>query len=197
VFGCKHAPMALSPDVEQALVAAYGESHRAYHTAAHIAELLRWFDIVAEGPGWVRPTDVYLAILFHDAVYDATRTDNEQRSADLAHRLAHASDHAVELIELTAKHGRLHRTDVNDVDAMHFLDADTAILGADAAAFDAYDAAIAVEYRHVPADAFRAGRRAFLEKMLARERIYFSDYFHDKLDAKARANLARAIAKLS
>lgn len=188
--------MALAPEVEAALVAAYGEPQRAYHTAAHIEELLRWFDVLAEGPGWVRPMDVYLAIVFHDAVYDPTRTDNETRSADMAHRLANASDHACELIELTARHGRLHRSDINDADAMHFLDADTAILGADEAAFDAYDAAIAVEYKHVPQDAFRAGRRAFLEKLLGRERIYFSDYFHDKLDGVARANLARAIARL-
>ena len=42
MFGCRHAPLALPPEIERALAAAYAEPHRAYHTAAHIAEVL-WF----------------------------------------------------------------------------------------------------------------------------------------------------------
>lgn len=194
VFACRHAPLVLAPDVEAALAAAYAEPHRAYHTADHIAELLRWFDVVHEEVGWRAPADVYLAIVFHDAVYDPTRHDNEARSAALARTLAGAGDTAVRLIELTAQHGRLEPAAL-DHDAAHFLDSDVAILGAAPEAFDAYDAAIAREYAHVPRDAYRAGRRAFLQAMLARERIFFSELFHARLEAAARANLARALAR--
>lgn len=72
-----------------------------------------------------------------------------------------------------------------------------AIVGAAPDAFDRYDAAIRREYAAVPADAYRAGRRAFLASVLARPRIFFSALLHDRLDAAARANLARAIARVS
>jgi predicted metal-dependent HD superfamily phosphohydrolase len=71
-----------------------------------------------------------------------------------------------------------------------------AILGADPEAFDAYDAGIAEEYRdHVPGFLFRLNRKRFLKGLLARERIYLSDWFHQRYDAPARVNLRRAVAR--
>jgi predicted metal-dependent HD superfamily phosphohydrolase len=194
VFGSRHAPLVIAPEVERMLAAAYGEPHRAYHTAAHIAEVLRWFDFVGDEVGWYDDAAVYLAIVFHDAVYDPSRSDNEARSAQLARGLAHAPERTVELILLTAKHGAIAPGSVDDT-AAHFLDCDTAILGAPPAEFDAYDAAIAAEYQHVPADAFRAGRAAFLARMLARPNIFLTDLFRAHLERAARANLARTLAR--
>src|SRR6185503_16107201 len=125
--------------------------------------------------------------------YDPTRHDNEARSAQLARDLVAASDRTAHLIELTASHGKALTL---DDDAAHFLDCDAAILGAAPAEFDAYDAGIAFEYKHVPPEAYRAGRRAFLESMRARERIFHTDFFHAQLDVAARANIERALAKL-
>jgi len=203
MLGSRHAPFALPPEIERVLAAAYAEPHRAYHTAAHIAEVLRWYDHVADTAGWHDPAAVYLAVVFHDAVYDPAAIDNEARSAELARQLAGAAglapaaiDRVAELILLTARHGKLDPAAVAaDPDAAHFLDCDTAILGAPPAEFDAYDAAIAAEYAHVPAEAFRAGRRAFLAGLLARPRIFLSELFHARLDAAARANLTRALAR--
>ena len=195
MFACRHAPLVLSADVEARLLAAYAEPQRAYHTAAHITELLGWFDAVHDDVGWRVPRDVYLAMLFHDAVYDPMRTDNEMRSAQLATTLVAASARTVRLIMLTAQHGKLDAAAL-DHDGAHFVDSDTAILGAPADQFDAYDAAIAVEYKHVPPATYRAGRRAFLSSMRDRERIFFTDYFHARLDTQARANLERALARL-
>lgn len=194
MFACRHVPLALDPGVEQVLERAYAEPHRAYHTAAHVVEVLHWFDRVQDEVGWREPAEVFLAILFHDAIYDPRAKDNEARSAQLARNLAGASDRTVELILLTARHGALDPQRV-DHDAAHFLDCDTAILGASAALFDEYDAAIAIEYQHVPPAVFRAGRRGFLAAMLARPRIFLSDYFHRQLDAHARDNLVRTIAR--
>lgn len=200
---CRHAPLALPEGALRALAAAYAEPHRAYHNATHIAEVLRWYDWVTGEAGWRDPIAVYLAVLFHDAVYDPAAKDNEARSAELARRILPpagiapaAIDRCAELILLTARHGALDPAALaGDPDAAHFLDCDTAILGAPPDAFDAYDAAIAAEYRHVPAAAFRAGRGAFLAGMLARPRIFLSDLFHARLDAAARENLARAAAR--
>jgi predicted metal-dependent HD superfamily phosphohydrolase len=194
MFAARHAPLTIAPDVAQVLAAAYGEPHRAYHNAAHIAEVLRWFDFVADEAGWHDPASVYLALVFHDAVYDSTRTDNEARSAELARVLAHASDATTDLILLTARHGSIDPGSIS-ADAGHFLDCDTAILGAPRDELDAYDAAIAAEYRHVPADAFRAGRRHFLEKLHGRPYIFLTELFRARLERAARANLERMLAR--
>jgi predicted metal-dependent HD superfamily phosphohydrolase len=193
-FACAHQPLELPPALAAELAAAYAEPHRAYHDATHIAEVLGWFDRVFEDVGWQDPGAVYAAIVFHDAIYVPGATDNEARSAAWLRRSGLPCDRerAAHLVELTARHGDAVEA---DGDAALFLDSDMAILGAAPAAFDAYDAAIAREYRAVPAEAFRAGRARFLASVLALPRIFASDYFHARLDAQARANLARALAR--
>jgi predicted metal-dependent HD superfamily phosphohydrolase len=192
-FACAHQPLELPAALAAELAAAYAEPARVYHDASHIAEVLAWFDRVFEDVGWRDPASVYVAIVFHDAIYVPGAKDNELRSAAWLRESSLPCDlsRAAALVELTARHGQLAQV---DDEAALFLDCDMAILGAAPAAFDAYDAAIAREYHAVPADAFRAGRRAFLQGVLAPPRIFLSDYFHAKLDQQARANLARAIS---
>lgn len=191
MFSCRHAPTSITPALEALLRRHYSEPHRAYHDANHIAEVLGWFDIVADDIGWTSPREVYDAILFHDVIYDAQAKDNETRSAELA--LAHGcSPRTAELIALTALHGKISRDDV-DQDAALFLDCDTAILGAAPAAFDAYDRGIAIEYSFADPKLYAIGRGAFLRMMRNRERLFLTDYFHTRLDGAARANLDRAI----
>lgn len=178
--------------------AAHAAPPRAYHGWPHVERVLA----IAGELAWERPREIALAILFHDAVYVAGAADNEARSAALA-RDAIArwgvdadADRVAALIELTARHGALAPDDV-DAEAARFLDCDTAVLGAEAGEFDAYDAGIAAEWASVVApDAYRAGRRAFLERLLARPRIFLSEELHSRLDARARENLGRAIARL-
>ena len=186
--------------------AAYATPPRAYHDFNHVCEVLRHVDDVAAGPGWVQPDEVRLAVLYHDAIYEAGRKDNETRSAEvalagIARWLPDAGIDArrvAELIELTARHGSFAPEDFGNTafadDTRHFLDSDMAILGAPPALFDAYDRAIAAEYRgHVPDWLFRINRRRFLKALLGRPRIFLSEFFHARYDAPARANLRRAI----
>ncbi len=189
-----------------ALEAAYATPARAYHDFGHVVEVLRHYAEVGAGPGWRQPREVALAVLYHDAIHDPGRSDNESRSARFAleqialwqpdagidaQRVAH-------LIGLTARHGGFEPADFDDDpapdDARRFLDCDMAILGADPAVFDAYDRAIAAEYRGtLPAWLFRLKRRTFLKSLLARDRIFLSDFFHARLEARARNNLRRAV----
>ncbi len=199
VFECRHRPFPLPPALESALAAAYGEPQRAYHDATHIAELLDWFDRIADEPGWSIPADVYTAMLLHDAVYVPGAKDNEARSADWArraiaeHALPARADHVAELIELTAQHGKLEAA---TGDAALFLDADMAIIGAPIDRYREYARQVRREYAMVPADAYRAGRGAFLEALVLKPRIYFTDDFHDRLNLQARLNVADEIATL-
>ncbi|XXZ25494.1 hypothetical protein WME92_17695 [Sorangium sp. So ce307] len=183
-----------------ALRAAYGEPGRAYHDLAHVREVLHRVGEVARDVGWRRPREVFLAALFHDAVYVPGRRDNEARSAALAREAVarwlpgEGLDEGLieRLILLTARHGALGPADVDDDGAL-FLDCDMAILGSDPAAFDAYDRAIAAEYSAVPPELYAAGRRHFFERLLALEHIFLSPYFRERLEALARDNLRRKL----
>ncbi len=64
----------------------YAEPQRAYHTWTHVEDLLTLF-VEPRGPLHDDAAVLY-AILFHDAVYDPKRADNEERSADLVRVLA-------------------------------------------------------------------------------------------------------------
>jgi len=196
VFTSRHVSRPLPSEVVHDLGRRYAEPHRAYHTDDHIAEVLRLFDWAAERTGWCEPVDVYLAIVFHDVIYDPLASDNEARSAAFARDTIGASARTQALIALTARHATLSVADVEgDSDAAQFLDCDIAILGAPPERFDAYDATIAAEYCTVPTDMFRAGRGAFLRTLLARPRIFLSELFHAELDDHARANLNRTLAR--
>lgn len=192
-------PFPLPPGQLAELKAAHAQPPRAYHNLGHVQALLRHYHDVAAGPGWRQPREVLLAMLYHDAIYEAGRGDNEVRSAQLAREaIAHwlpdagiDADRVAALIALTARHGSL-RGDELDADAALFLDSDMAILGAPPEVFDAYDHGIAEEYRgKVPGFLFRLNRRRFLKGVLAQPRIFFSDFFHQRCDAQARANLRR------
>lgn len=185
------------------LFAAYQTPPRYYHTIDHVAEVASHFDRVATDLAWQRPDEVLLAILFHDAIYRAGASDNERASADLARtcieRFLPSADidrqRVAELIELTASHGR--RDGPVDGDAALFLDCDMAILGAAPADYRRYAAAVAREFQpHIPEAMYRAGRQAFLARVLMSPRIFLSEYFHDRLDAAARANLAEELEQL-
>lgn len=194
-------PLHLDPSQWRELREAYASPPRAYHHWGHIEAVMQHYAAVAAGPGWRQPREAALALLFHDAVYEPGRSDNEARSADLARAtLARWWPHAdldieriAALILLTARHGQLQPQDV-DAEAALLLDCDMAILAAPPPQFDAYDRAIAEEYRdRVPGFLYRINRRRFLRAVLAMPRIFLSDWFHARCDAQARANLQRAI----
>lgn len=196
-------PLTLPPPQWEALQAAYATPPRSYHHFGHVRALLEHCRWVQDGPGWRQPAEIQLAVLYHDAVYESARKDNEARSAELAaHSIARWLPEAGidvarvrELILLTARHGTLGPADV-DPEAALFLDCDMAILGAPAAVFDEYDRGVAEEYAGtVPGFLYRAGRRRFLRGLLTTPRIYLSELFHARFDSPARANLARVLSR--
>jgi len=187
----------LSAERWEALRAAYATPPRAYHSFEHVREVeAHWRDVEAR-LGWQRPRETWAAVLYHDAIYVAGRADNEAESARLARRELAGTpeldlDEVERLILLTAEHGKLTPAGV-DRDAALFLDCDMAILGSAPERYARYERAIREEYAAIPDDLFAAGRRRFIERLLAAERIFLSDDFHARLDARARENLRRAL----
>ena len=177
------------------LEAAYREDGRHYHTDRHIDACLRQLGEVEELAE--RPSEIALALWFHDAVYDTKRADNEEKSAEWARDyLQHAGAGGAvvtrigDMILATKTHL------VSGIDGALMVDADLSILGAPADEFDAYDAAIRAEYAWVADPDYRAARRNILESFLARHNIYHTAVFRRRLEARARANLEAAISRL-
>jgi predicted metal-dependent HD superfamily phosphohydrolase len=196
--------LCLPAELRASLREAYASPPRAYHHFGHVLEVAASYREVAQEVGWEQPREVFLAVLYHDAVYEAGRKDNEARSAQEARRAIARwlsnqdldAARVVALIELTARHGKLTPDDVGRDEAL-FLDCDMAILGATPTRFDAYETAIAEEYAAVPRPMYLSGRRAFLQRVLEKPRIFLSPFFHERLDARARSNLRRALEALA
>jgi predicted metal-dependent HD superfamily phosphohydrolase len=179
------------------LMASWNEGHRRYHTAQHLSECLQHFADVRDQAQ--RPAEVELALWFHDAVYDPRRDDNELLSADWARQSvlqaglpSEVGDRVHALVMATC-----HDAVPADADAQLLVDIDLAILGAEPKRFDEFEQQIRAEYAHVPDEAFRAGRARILNSFLARPQLYSTRHFYAALEERARANLRRAVARLT
>ncbi|MGZ8260769.1 MAG: HD domain-containing protein [Caldimonas sp.] len=180
--------------VRDALLRAYAEPERSYHTLQHLHECVDRFGACIDLAE--HAAEVETALWFHDAVYDVHRSDNERRSADRARQAAIAAgapaDTAARIDALVM--ATCHQTVPVGADAELVVDIDLAILGADPGRFAEYERQIRSEYAHVAETVFTAKRRAILAGFLARARIYATPRLHAELEAAARTNLSRAVA---
>jgi predicted metal-dependent HD superfamily phosphohydrolase len=189
----------ISGAVRDELIARYSEPHRRYHTMTHVEDCLAQVAASTDMDDDQRAL-MDAAIWFHDAIYDATRTDNEAESARLARARLLADGAALEfvaeverLILLTAGHS------VEDGDTLgaRLVSIDLSILGAEPARYDAYAEAIRQEYIHVPETLYRPGRAAVMSRFLQSPRLFADNRWADRFEAQARTNLTREIATLT
>ena len=192
----------LDDGMRRDLAALYDADDRHYHSMSHVEDLLRLAERHADLID--NAAEMEAAIWFHDAILDTHRNDNEARSADLARdwlapRAGEDSIGRIALmIEATASH-MLPQDVSGDLRARIalFLDMDLSILGAEPERFDAYEAAVRKEYDWVPQAAWREGRAKVLARFLERPAIFVTTRFRDLFEARARANLARSLARLN
>ena len=163
---------------------------RAYHNMSHVRDCIKECEAQKLGD------TAKLALFYHDAVCVPGRSDNEYASGDLfsGHFTgsgdvgAYAMARVRSLIMLT-RHTELPRGDT----AAMVVDIDMSVLGQAPEIFDQYDRAIRLEYEHVPDDEYEAGRRTFLEGILGRKTIYYTDVYRSRCEAQARDNIRRRL----
>lgn len=192
------------PEVFARVHAAYAEPHRVYHGLSHLAHALGELERLAVS--LEAPAEVELALFFHDVVYDpAPGSDSEERSAQVAEEACRrmgidqgAAHRIATLVRATAGHalpeGAGDEALARSAEAL--FDVDLAILGAEPSAYDAFERGIRAEHAAVPEELFRSGRARVLAAFLGRPRIYHHPEMRDRLEARARENLRRAIAAL-
>jgi predicted metal-dependent HD superfamily phosphohydrolase len=187
-------------DVAQAgvdLLGRYAERHRHYHDLAHLDGVLRHVDELA---GHARDAGVVrLAAWYHDAVYDPTAPDNEERSAQLAEsalaQLRVADDVVAEVARLV-RGTAVHAPEPGDLNAEVLCDADLAVLASGPERYQVYVDAVRAEYGHVDDRAFARGRAAVLRRLLARDPLFGTPTGRERWEEAARLNVAAELAKL-
>jgi len=173
----------------------YGAPYRRFHNLNHIRDCLRRFDEVA--PLLVDRDSVELALWFHDAVYDIGVSDNERRSAEMFLALSAGArftfrHHVCGLIMATRHARRVHGNDRS-----FMVDIDLSGFGAPWEEFMRSGTRLREESSALPDAQYHAGQAVFLSRLQRRPRFFFTDYFHDRYETTARANLRRILDDLA
>lgn len=185
-----------SSECFERLYQAYCEKHRHYHTIQHIDAMLEHFDQVRTMAEF--PSEVEIAIWFHDAIYKPLSKSNEADSAQWAQDFLRSSGYdeqgiqrIYKMIMATAHNGKLKNSDDKLI-----VDIDLTILGTSPEIYNQFEINVRKEYRIVPSFLYRRKRKELLISFLNQPSIYHLEYFKDKYESSARRNLQLAIERL-
>jgi len=195
----------------EALDAGYSESHRAYHTWEHIADLLEKLSTLSHLSA--RPDIITSSVFWHDAVYETQNRDGSPRqdsenvrdSAELFRRysLLNPPDTGAvyDLIVATANHLEAHVEKghyegfAGDLDL--FLDLDLSPLGAPWEVFVEDFARIRFEFAWVPEIVFYTKQLQILESFANEDvHLYRLAASREKWYPAARSNLTCCIGEM-
>ncbi|WP_205943972.1 hypothetical protein [Pedobacter xixiisoli] len=172
---------------------AYSGQQRYYHSLTHLENLLAQLEaIAAQLQNW----DVILfSLYYHDIIYSATQSNNEEKSAELAENRMLKAGIPLAIIKECKEQILATKSHVvsNNHDTNYFTDADLSILGQDWDSYAAYFKSVRKEYQIFPNLIYKVGRKKVLKHFLTMPRIYKTAYFYEKLESKARENLQKEI----
>lgn len=177
----------------------YSVRGRHYHTIHHIVRMVGIWEVNKDK--FTDPNVVFLAIIYHDIVYNPKRNDNEEKSmlyfiknifpllkAD-SKRLAKvsliimATTHTSDMLELAK----------GDFDVQFMLDMDLEILSTrHESEYEWYRTGVRKEYGMYSDAQYKKGRKAVLESFLKRKKIYLTKNFKSD-EKRARKNLRNEI----
>jgi predicted metal-dependent HD superfamily phosphohydrolase len=172
---------------------AYSGNGRHYHTLSHLENLIRELRDVP-----LEELDTLLfSVFYHDIVYDASSSDNEEKSALFAEERLTQLDIPNQLIASCKQQilATKAHSDASDNDTCYFLDADLSVLGQPLEVYLSYADAIRREYIVYPDSIYNDGRKRVLNHFLGMERIFKTVHFFDKYEAQARVNLKTELEK--
>lgn len=171
----------------------YNQPYRSYHNLDHIRRMLD--DMEKYFPQATEPE--ILAVWFHDLVYIPGSGENESQSARQMNVLMRDIFTLDELMEagshiLATAYGKKQMEPFSR-GSERVRDIDLLSLAADAADYQLNTRKIREEH-NLPEDIWRTGRRAFIEKMLAQERIFLTEELHTWFEHRAQTNLQHELA---
>lgn len=167
----------------------YTDKKRCYHTLTHLISLQNQLcEVKDKIKNW---ETILFTLFYHDIVYNAMISDNEEKSAELAYARMKQINVPNEIIEncksqilATKKH-----ENNSDFDTIYFLDADLSILGQDIETYKTYFQNVRKEYSIYPDILYKPGRKKVLKHFLGMDRIFKTEYFHKKFESQAKMNI--------
>ncbi len=146
--------------------------------------------------------EVEMALWYHDAVYDPSASDNEEKSAKLAAimlRQAGLSSSFIRNVSNLILLTKDHKTTPQDTYGALIVDIELSIFGQSDLVFDRYERGIWKEYVQegiMSENLFVRTRVEVIEKFLDRKFIYRTPYFRAKYGSAAKKNLKRSLRQL-
>lgn len=179
------------------IVENYTGRKRHYHTLKHLEHLLAQLTAIKDR---IQQWDaVMFALYYHDIVYDALRSDNEEKSAGLAEKRMRQLTVPTDIIEQCNTHILATKTHIrsSNSDTDHFTDADLAILGQPWETYTQYYQGVRKEYSIYPDFLYNPGRKKVLTHFLSMECIFKTDHFRTLFETQAKQNLQQELELLS
>ena len=173
---------------------------RAYHNLSHLAYMINMLNIyLAQHPNDEFEDCYRLAIFAHDyfhgdseVFYDDGLSD-EERSAEVVKEWNRKLYLDVKRLVLATKHDR---QDLDEEEAV-MADLDLSILGTSSQnVWDWYCSGIRKENSELDDAVYKAKRIEFLSGMLAKKRIFHTEFFYNMLEEQARKNIENELQKL-
>ena len=175
---------------------AYNAKGRYYHNLSHLENMYAHLLEVKED---VTDWDTLLFSLFyHDVVYNASRKDNEERSAALAVKRLTEIQYPESKTQLCATQiiATKYYEISENADTNLLTDADLSILGASRESYLQYCKNIRKEYSIYPDFLYNPSRKKVLVHFLEMEYIFKTQHFQQKFETRARENIAHEISLL-
>jgi len=173
----------------------YSDTSRHYHTLVHLDNLIS--ELLPLRSRFTNWNVVVFAVAYHDIVYNASKKNNEEKSAALAVKRLNeigmpkaAILRCGQFILATKRHEQVD----DEVDL--FTDADLSILGSSSDDYRIYTNQIRKEYSIYPDFLYNPGRKKVLLHFLEMQTIYKTSSFRDKYETLARQNLQEELRSL-
>lgn len=170
----------------------YSSRKRHYHNLSHLENLFQeLFPIKEKLEDW---DTIQFSLFYHDIIYKASKSDNEEKSALLAvERLSQIGYPEDKILVCKNQILATKSHHFSDDDTNYFTDADLSVLGKDREAYEEYYKQIRKEYRIYPDFIYNNGRKKVLQHFLNMEHIFKTDYFQKKYENQARINLEKEL----
>lgn len=174
----------------------YSSNKRHYHTLQHLENLFKELsEIKTEIQNW---DTILFTLFYHDVIYNSLKSDNEEKSAELAEKRMKQLLVSNETIEQCKKQILATKSHIisTDSDTNYFTDADLSVLGKDWETYSLYFQNVRKEYSIYPNFMYNPGRKKVLSHFLSMERIFKTTFFHNKFETQAKQNLQKEMALL-
>lgn len=171
----------------------YSDKKRYYHSLQHLDNLLAQ---LTEVKGEIQNWEIILFTLYyHDIVYNSLKSDNEEKSAELAEKRMKQISVSTDKIELCKNQILATKSHIksDNIDTNYFTDADLSVLGQNWETYSLYYKNVRKEYSIYPDFVYNPGPKKVLNHFLTMDRIFKTDFFYNKFEKQAKENVQKEL----